>query len=190
MTRRIVTGALVGALAVAFSTGAVAQANPQNSAAYRLFQRFIPSTHDYHGNHMLVRVDGRLLATPLLAVLIVVEVSDVIFAVDSIPAVFAVTEDPFIVYTSNVFAILGLRALYFLLAGMAGRFRYLHIGLGIILAFVGVKMLITELWHIPTVISLAAITIALGGTIAASLLAERRELAQAVAEDSRDDENA
>jgi len=146
------------------------EANPQNSAAYKLFQRFIPSTHDYHGNHMLVRVDGRLLATPLLAVLIVVEVSDVIFAVDSIPAVFAVTEDPFIVYTSNVFAILGLRSLYFLLADVVHRFRYLKLGLVGILSFVGVKMIIVDFYKVPIVLSLAFIALALALSIVASLL--------------------
>jgi tellurite resistance protein TerC len=146
------------------------EAHPQNSAAYRLFQRFIPSTRDYHGNHMVVRENGRLLATPLLAVLVVVEVSDVIFAVDSIPAVFAVTEDPFIVYTSNVFAILGLRSLYFLLADVVHRFRYLKLGLVGILAFVGVKMLISDFVKVPIVLSLAFIALTLLLAILASLL--------------------
>jgi tellurite resistance protein TerC len=146
------------------------EANPQKSAAYKLFQRFIPSTHDYHGNHMLVRVNGRLLATPLLAVLLVVEVSDVIFAVDSIPAVFAVTDDPFIVYTSNVFAILGLRSLYFLLADVVHRFRFLKLGLVGILSFVGVKMMIADFYKVPIVFSLAFIALALAIAIVASLL--------------------
>jgi tellurite resistance protein TerC len=146
------------------------EAHPQNSAAYRLFQRFIPSTRDYHGNHMVVRENGRLLATPLLAVLVVVEVSDVIFAVDSIPAVFAVTEDPFIVYTSNVFAILGLRSLYFLLADVVHRFRFLKLGLVGILTFVGVKMLIADFVKVPIVLSLAFIALTLVLAIVASLL--------------------
>ncbi len=146
------------------------EAHPQNSTAYKLFQRFIPSTKDYHGNHMVVRENGRLLATPLLAVLLVVEVSDVIFAVDSIPAVFAVTDDPFIVYTSNVFAILGLRSLYFLLADVVYRFRFLKLGLVGILSFVGVKMLLTDFVKVPIVLSLAVIALTLTIAIVASLL--------------------
>jgi tellurite resistance protein TerC len=146
------------------------EAHPQNSAAYKLFQRFIPSTKDYHGNQMLVREGGRLLATPLLAVLLVVEVSDVIFAVDSIPAVFAVTDDPFIVYTSNVFAILGLRSLYFLLADVVHRFRFLKLGLVGILTFVGVKMLISDFVKVPIALSLAFIALTLVIAVVASLL--------------------
>jgi len=146
------------------------EANPQNSAAYKLFRRFIPSTDDYHGNHMVVRQNGKLLATPLLAVLVVVEVSDVIFAVDSIPAVFAVTGDPFIVYTSNVFAILGLRSLYFLLADVVHRFRFLKLGLVAILSFVGVKMLIVDFVKVPIVLSLAFIALTIVIAVVASIL--------------------
>ena len=118
---------------------------------------------------------ARRYATPLLAVLVVVEATDVVFAVDSIPAIFAVTTDPFIVYTSNIFAILGLRALYFLLAGVIGRFHYLRLGLALVLCFVGVKMLITELYEIPIVASLAVVASLLAGSVVASLLRPRPE---------------
>ena len=124
---------------------------------------------------LFTRKYGRLLATPLFAVLILVETTDVVFAVDSIPAILAVSREPFIVFSSNAFAILGLRALYFLLAGMAGRFRYLNLGLGVILAFVGVKMMIVEWFHFPTYVSLGVIALVLTVTIWASLRAERRD---------------
>jgi tellurite resistance protein TerC len=137
---------------------------------------------------MFTRRTGKLLATPLFIVLVLVESTDVIFAVDSVPAILAISREPFIVFASNAFAILGLRALYFLLAGMQGRFRYLNVGLGIILAFVGVKMLIAELWHMPTWISLSAIAIALAGSIGASLLAEKRDPAPVTPKGSTEDE--
>jgi tellurite resistance protein TerC len=116
-----------------------------------------------------------VLATPLFAVLVMIEATDVVFAVDSIPAILAVSREPFIVFSSNAFAILGLRALYFCLSGMAGRFRYLNVGLAVILAFVGVKMLIAELYHFPTWASLLVIIVVLTVTIVASLRAEKRE---------------
>jgi tellurite resistance protein TerC len=112
--------------------------------------RFLPATERLHGQRFLVRESGRLLATPLLLALVVIEISDVIFAVDSIPAILAVTTDTFIVFTSNVFALLGMRALYFLLAGAATRFRYLRPGLAVILAAVAVKLLLADLYHVPT----------------------------------------
>ena len=115
-----------------------------------------------------------MLATPLFAVLVLVETTDVVFAVDSIPAILAVSREPFIVFASNAFAILGLRALYFLLAGMASKFRYLNIGLGVILGFVGIKMMLVEVFHLPTWLSLGVITCVLTATIVASLRAERR----------------
>ena len=115
----------------------------------KLVRRVVPSTTEYDGQKLFTRRTGQLLATPLFAVLILIETTDVVFAVDSIPAILAVSREPFIVFSSNAFAILGLRALYFCLAGMAGRFRYLNVGLGVILAFVGVKMLIVELVPLP-----------------------------------------
>ena len=113
---------------------------------------------------------GRRLATPLLLALVAVEVTDLVFAVDSIPAIFAVTRDPFIVFTSNVFAILGLRSLYFLLAGVIGKFDYLKVGLSLVLVFVGAKMLLVDVYKIPIGVSLGVIAAILGGAVAASLL--------------------
>jgi tellurite resistance protein TerC len=152
-----------------------AEVHPEKNPVLKLIQRVIPSTPELDGQKLFTRKHGRLLATPLFAVLILVETTDVVFAVDSIPAILAVSREEFIVFSSNAFAILGLRALYFLLAGMQGRFRYLNAGLGVILAFVGVKMLIAEVYHMPTWISLTVITIVLTVTIWASLRAEARE---------------
>lgn len=122
-----------------------------------------------HGSRFVVRVDGRLAGTPLLLALILVEVADVVFAIDSIPAIFAVTRDPFLVFTANVFAILGLRSLFFVLAGMVARFRHLKIGLGIVLVFVGAKLLLLEVVHVHPLISLGVVVVVLGSSIAVSL---------------------
>jgi tellurite resistance protein TerC len=149
--------------------------HPENNPVLRAFRKVIPSTTEYDGQKFFTRRTGQLLATPLLAVLVMIETTDVIFAVDSIPAILAVSREPFIVFSSNAFAILGLRALYFLLAGMAGRFRYLNLGLGIILGFVGVKMIIAEWYHMPIWVSLSFIAIVLTVTIVASLRADTRE---------------
>jgi tellurite resistance protein TerC len=146
------------------------EVHPERNPILRLFRRFLPTVPDYRGTRFLVREAGRLYATPLLMVLVVIEATDIVFAVDSIPAIFAVTADPFIVYTSNVFAILGLRALYFALAAMMGRFHYLKTGLGLVLTFVGIKMAITDLYKIPIAISLAVIATILTGSVIASLL--------------------
>lgn len=126
---------------------------------------------------MFTRVDGKRVATPLFAVLIMIESTDVVFAVDSVPAIFGVSQEQFVIFTSNAFAILGLRSLYFCLAGMADRFRYLNTGLGFILAFVGVKMIVAtaNIYHVPTWASLAVIVVALGAAIAASVRADRRD---------------
>ena len=149
--------------------------HPEHNPVLRIVRRLVPSTNDYDGQKLFTRRTGRLLATPLFAVLVLVETTDVVFAVDSIPAILAISRSSFIVFASNVFAILGLRALYFLLAGMKDRFRYLHVGLGAILGFVGVKMMAVEFVHLPTWASLGVITIILTVTILASLRAERRE---------------
>lgn len=149
--------------------------HPEDNPVLKVFRRVVPSTTDYDGQKLFTRRSGRLLATPLFAVLVLVESTDVVFAVDSIPAILAVSREPFIVFSSNAFAILGLRALYFVLAGMAGRFRYLNLGLGVILGFVGIKMLITEWYHFPTWLSLSVITVVLTITIVASLRAEKRD---------------
>jgi tellurite resistance protein TerC len=134
----------------------------------------MPVTDGYRGQRLLVREAGRWLATPLLAVLVVVETTDVLFAVDSIPAIFAVTTDPFLVFTSNAFAILGLRALYFLLAGMIGRFVHLKAGLAAVLVFVGAKLMASDIYHVPIWLSLAVIAALIGGSMATSLLSTRR----------------
>jgi tellurite resistance protein TerC len=153
--------------------------HPERNPVLKLFRRFFSVTNEYEGSRFLVRKGERLFATPLLVVLLVVETSDLIFAVDSIPAVLAITVDPFIVYTSNVFAILGLRALYFALAGIVELFHYLHYGLAAILAFVGVKMLVSEVYHVPTVLALAFIA----GTVAICVVASIMHPRKAVAEE-------
>ncbi|MGA8492623.1 MAG: TerC family protein [Terriglobales bacterium] len=142
---------------------------PQNNPMLRLFRRWVPTTEDYEGDKFVVRRE-RLYATPLLAVLVLVEATDLIFATDSIPAVLAITLKPFIVYTSNVFAVLGLRSMYFLLAGMMELFHYLHYGLAVILIFVGAKMLLSNYYHIPTLIALGVIAGVLLVSVLASLL--------------------
>lgn len=144
--------------------------HPEKSAVLKLFQRFMPVTQGYEGGKFFIRKEGRLFATPLFVVLLVIETTDIIFAVDSIPAILAVTQDPFIVYTSNVFAILGLRALYFALAGIIRLFHYLHYGLSAILVFVGIKMLITDLYKVPVGISLTIVSALLLASVAASLI--------------------
>ena len=153
------------------------EVHPERNPVLRLVRKVIPSTSEYDGQKMFTRRSGRRLATPLFIVLVLVETTDVVFAVDSVPAILAISREPFIVFSSNAFAILGLRALYFLLAGMAGRFRYLNIGLGFILGFVGVKMLITEWYHPPMWLSLGVIATALTLSIVLSLRAEGREVA-------------
>jgi tellurite resistance protein TerC len=143
---------------------------PEKNPAVRLLRRVMHVTPEYDGQRFFVRKTGRLWATPLLLVLVVVETTDVIFAVDSIPAIFAITMDPFIVYTSNVFAILGLRALYFLLAGIVDMFRYLKVGLSFVLCFVGVKMMVVDFYKIPIGISLGVVAGILAVSILFSLL--------------------
>ncbi len=152
-----------------------AEVNPEHNLALRAVRKIVPSTSEYHGQKLFTKENGKRVATPLFAVLIMVETTDVVFAVDSIPAILAVSREQFIVFSSNAFAILGLRALYFCLSGMAGRFRYLNIGLGIILGFVGTKMLITELYHVPTWLSLAVIIVVLTITVLLSLRADKRD---------------
>ena len=145
--------------------------HPEQTLVVRLFRRFIPVTRDFHDGHFFIRHQGALMATPLFVALLVVEFTDLIFAVDSIPAIFAVTRDPFIVYTSNVFAILGLRSLYFALAGVLDKFHYLKFGLGLVLTFVGIKMLLGHSpWRIDTHISLGVIILILTGSVIASLV--------------------
>jgi len=152
--------------------------NLADNPVIRFVRRLLPITAGYRGGRFLVRESGRWLGTPLLLVLLLVEVSDLLFAIDSIPAIFAITDHTFIVYTSNVFAILGLRSMFFLLAAVVDRFVYLKYGLALVLAFIGVKMLIVDFYEIPTVISLLVITFLIAGAITGSLIfsapAERR----------------
>jgi tellurite resistance protein TerC len=158
------------------------QVDYSRNVAMRLVRRFVPTTASYDGQKLFTRRTGHRLATPLFAVLILIEATDVVFAVDSVPAVLAVSREPFIVFASNAFAILGLRSLYFLLGGMQGKFRYLNVGLGVILAFVGIKMLLIG-WpfelHLPTYASLGFIAVVLTIAIVASLRADRRESSDA-----------
>jgi tellurite resistance protein TerC len=133
------------------------ESHPENSAALRFFSKIMPATTEFAGDKFTVLKDGKRYATPLLVALFAIEVSDVVFALDSIPAIFAVTEDPFLVFTSNIFAILGLRSLYFLLADVIDKFTYLKPALSLVLMFVGIKMLIVDLYHVPIWLSLTAI---------------------------------
>jgi len=153
--------------------------DPERNPVLRLARRFLPITPNYHGQKFFVRLNGKFMATPLTLVLLVVESTDIVFAIDSIPAIFAITRDPFIVFTSNVCAILGLRALYFLLEGMIRLFRYLDEGLAVILVFIGIKMLVSEFYKIPTWVALGFVAAVLAITIALSLMAERREQVRA-----------
>ena len=161
------------------------EVDPESSIVLRAVRKVVPSTNHLDGQKLFTVENGRRLATPLFAVLIMIETTDVVFAVDSVPAIFGVAREPFIVFSSNAFAILGLRALYFLLGGMQDRFRYLHYGLGAILAFVGFKMLLTfsaeqfefpsKEFHFPTAASLGVILGILVITIVASMIADKRD---------------
>ena len=143
--------------------------DPSGNAMIRLLRRLIPVTDGFRGGSFVVKENGKWIATPLLLALITIELTDVVFAVDSIPAIFAVTRDPFIVLTSNLFAILGLRSLYFLLASVVQKFHYLKVGLALILVFVGAKMALSDLYKVPVFVSLGTIAFILGTSIAASL---------------------
>jgi len=144
--------------------------NPEDNPALKLARRLLRTTEEYNGDHFTVVKDGVRYATPLFLVLVVIEVTDLLFAVDSVPAVLAVSRDVFVVYTSNIMAILGLRALYFVLAGMMNRFHYLGTGLALILIFIGVKMAIVHFVPIPSLVSLAVIVTVLAGAVVLSLL--------------------
>ena len=149
-----------------------------NNVAMRLVRRLVPTTSRFDGQKLFTRENGKRMATPLFAVLVLIEATDVVFAVDSVPAILAVSREPFIVFAANAFAILGLRSLYFLLGGMQGKFRFLNIGLGVILAFVGVKMLLIgepfEV-HLPTYVSLSVIALVIAAAVVASLHADTRD---------------
>ena len=154
--------------------------HPERNPAFRLFKRMVRSVSEFHGGRFFLLKNGKWYATPLLLVLVSVEVTDVIFALDSIPAIFAVTSDPFIVYTSNIFAILGLRSLYFLLAGVMHKFQYLKIGLALVLAFVGAKMVLTDLYKIPILTSLGVVAALIAGSVILSLLRPDKEKTKSI----------
>lgn len=157
--------------------------HPERNPVVRWFKKLMPVTPEYRGDKFFVRENGIRMATPLFVVLLLVEFTDLIFAVDSIPAIFAVTKDPFIVYTSNVFAILGLRSLYFALAGVMDKFHYLKIGLGVVLAFVGVKMILAHTaWKIDTLVSLGVIVLILTTSVVWSLLKPKKPKVAGVAQ--------
>jgi tellurite resistance protein TerC len=147
-----------------------APSHPEKNAVVRYLGRALRVTPEFRGRHFVVREGGRLWATPLLVVLLAIEATDVVFAVDSIPAIFGVTTDPFIVYTSNIFAVLGLRSMYFVLSNLMGKFRHLPVGLALVLAFIGAKMLLSGVFHVPVLISLAVVAVLLAGSVAWSLL--------------------
>lgn len=156
------------------------EAHPENNVLVRFARRHVRVTDDFHGQSFFVRTAAGIAATPLFLALLVVEFSDLVFAIDSIPAIFAVTTDPFVVFTSNAFAILGLRSLYFLLADAAARFRYLKVGLALILVFVGAKLLAADILKIPSLVSLAVVVSILGLAIGISLLRPAPRMADRV----------
>jgi tellurite resistance protein TerC len=155
------------------------EADPSEGFFFRMIQKMVPTTKELDGQKLFTLVNGKKMATPLFAVLLLVEATDVVFAVDSVPAVLALSREQFLIFSSNAFAILGLRALYFLLADMHAKFEYLQQGLAVILAFVGIKMLIVEWYHVPTPISLGFIAIVLIAAIALSLQKNKRDVARA-----------
>ncbi len=163
---------------IKMATGKDEEVHPEHNPVLRLFRKAFPVTTDFEGDRFWVRRSTGLLATPLMVVLVVVETTDLIFAVDSIPAVLAISHDPFIVYTSNVFAILGLRALYFAMHGVMNLFHLLHYGLSVILVFVGLKMILSHWVKIPTVIALGVVAGVLALSVAASLIWPEKETTQ------------
>ena len=163
-------GAVLIASGVKMAMDRDVEIHPERNPVLRLVRRLVPVTRDYVGSRFFTRDAGRLFATPLFVVLLVVETTDLVFAVDSIPAVLAITRDPFIVYTSNIFAILGLRAMFFALSGVMGLFHYLGMGLSAILVLIGAKMLLVDVVEVPTALSLAVVAAILAGAIVTSVL--------------------
>lgn len=165
-----VFGALLIWTAVKIAVRKEEKFEPERNPVIKIFRKFFRVTSDFHKEKFFVKQSGVWLATPLFVTLLLVETSDIIFAIDSIPAVLAITRDPFIVYTSNIFAILGLRALFFIIAGMLGLFRYLKLGISVILCFVGIKMLLSDIYKIPIGISLGVVGTVLVTSILASVV--------------------
>ncbi len=153
---------------------------PDKNILVRLFKKFYPVTNDYHGDKFFVKIDAKRFATPMFVVLLVIEFTDLVFAVDSIPAILAITNDTFIVYTSNVFAILGLRSLYFALAGVMKYFRFLKVGLSVILVFVGTKMMIVDFYKFPITLSLGIIVGILIISVIASLAIKQKPVSESI----------
>ena len=173
-----VFGAILIATGIKLLLQRTDQSDPGRNPVVRLVKRFLPVKQDTNCERFFVRENGVLMATPLFLALLAVEFTDVVFAIDSIPAIYAITSDPFLVFTSNIFAILGLRSLYFLLAGIVDKFRYLKVGLACVLLFVGAKMTMVDFYKVPTGASLAVIALLLGGSILASLWRSRRDAAR------------
>jgi tellurite resistance protein TerC len=165
-----VFGAFLVLTGIRMARHANVEIHPERNPVLRLVGRILPTTTEYHGDRFTIREGGRRVATPLVLALALVATFDVVFAVDSIPAIFAVTRETFIVYAANAFSLLGLSALYFVLAGMIGRFRYLNLGLAAVLVFVGLKMVLADLFHVPVYVSLAVIVGVLAAAVGASLL--------------------
>jgi tellurite resistance protein TerC len=170
-------GAFLIYTGIKLATAHGSETHPDQNIVLRIARKYLRVAKGSHGDHFFVRQDGRLMVTSLFLVLLVIESTDVVFAIDSVPAIFGITKDRFIVFTSNVFAIMGLRALYFLLAGVMNIFRYLNYGLASILIFIGIKMMLHEWWEPTPVLSLLIILGLLGTSIVASLVAARRERA-------------
>jgi tellurite resistance protein TerC len=170
-----VFGAFLVYTGIKMARGHSVEVHPDRNPIIRLMRRFIPVSKELRGQKFLFREGGRWVATPLLAALVAVETMDIVFAIDSVPAIFAITDDVFIVFTANVFAILGLRAMYFLLAGTIPRFAYLQTGLALVLVFVGAKMFLTDVGKLPVWISLGVITVIIGTAVGASLWKARRD---------------
>jgi tellurite resistance protein TerC len=165
-----VFGAILIVTGIRMARHHTTEIHPERNPVLKLLGRMVPLTTEYHGDKLTVREAGKRIGTPLLAALVLVATFDVVFAVDSIPAIFAVTREPFIVYAANAFSLLGLAALYFVLASMIGKVRYLNVGLAVVLVFVGVKMTISDFYKIPVAISLAVIVLTLAVAVIASLL--------------------
>jgi tellurite resistance protein TerC len=180
-----VFGAFLVLTGVRMARHAHVEIHPERNPVLRLVGRIVPTTTEYHGDRFTIGEGGRRIATPLVLALALVATFDVVFAVDSIPAIFAVTQEIFIVYAANAFPLLGLAALYFVLAGMIGRFRYLNLGLAAVLVFVGLKMTLADVYHVPAYGSLAVIVGVLAAAIGASLLRPLPAQAESPAERSR-----
>jgi tellurite resistance protein TerC len=168
-------GALLAVTAVKIARQSDEEIDPDKTLAMRVLRRVVPLAERYDGDRLLTRVDGRRMATPLLAALLMVAAFDVMFAIDSIPAIFAITRDTLVVFAANAFSLLGMVSLYALLEGMLDRFRYLNVGLAAILAFVAAKLLLVDVWHPSISLSLGVIVLALVAAAVASVIAERRD---------------